>query len=42
MEYLTMIAGGITGWIVVEFIADFSWTRMPLPLNLALTFVVAG
>jgi hypothetical protein len=39
MEYLWMVAGAVTGWIVVEFMAAATKTRMPLAFNFGLMFV---
>jgi len=41
MEYLWMIAGGIIGWILVEFIEALSKVRMPLAFNFGMFFVGA-
>ena len=41
MEYLWMIAGGIAGWILVEFVAAFSKMPMPIVFNFWLFFIGA-
>lgn len=41
MEYLWMIAGGIIGWILVEFVAALSKIPMPLAFNFGLLLVGA-
>ena len=39
MQYLWMIAGGICGWILVEFFAALTKSPMPIAFNLAMLFV---
>lgn len=39
MEYLWMVAGGIVGWVLVEFVAALSKTPMPILFNLGMLFV---
>ena len=39
MEYLWMVAGGILGWVGVEFVAAATKTPMPLLFNLGMPFV---
>ena len=39
MEYMWMVAGGIVGWIVVEFVAAATRRPMPILFNFGLLFV---
>ena len=39
MQYLWMVAGAITGWVLVEFVAAATKTRMPVAFNFGLMFV---
>ncbi len=39
MQILWTIAGGITGWVLVEFVAAMTRTSMPLVINLGMLFV---
>ena len=39
MQYLWMVAGGISGWVLVEFVAVATKTRMPIMFNFGLLFV---
>ena len=39
MEYLWMIAGGIMGWIFVEFVSAMTKVRMPTIFNIGMLFV---
>jgi len=39
MEYLWMVAGGILGWIAVEFAAAATKIEMPYAFNFGLFFV---
>ena len=39
MEYLWMVAGGITGWIIVEFVGAFTKVLMPTIFNFGMLFV---
>ena len=39
MAILWMCAGGILGWILVEFVAAFAKVRMPMAFNFGMLFV---
>lgn len=39
MQYLLMLAGGIFGWILVEFVVSFTSARIPFAINLGMMFI---